>query len=89
MALSTDGLSWATQAASYHRVFDGDETDDGVITVKWVLTGLTVGSSYTYYFGALTTSSNGITLRWGDGGLSSAQYSPLIMKATTLPSSIS
>jgi hypothetical protein len=89
MALSTDGTSFTTQASSYHRVFDGDETDDGVITVKWVLTGLTSGDSYQYWFGALTTSSNGIILRWGDGGLSSAQYPPLILKATTLPSSIS
>lgn len=88
MALSTNGSSWTTITGTAVKVFDGDEADDGYKTFLWVLSGLTSGSSYTYYFGAKTLVSAGdIVLRFGDGG-SDDYYSPLIMKATTLPNTI-
>ena len=87
MSLSQNGVTYTRETGTYFRVFDGDETDDGVFITKWTLTGLTAGVSYQYWFGAYSTTTNGITLRWGDGG--SLGYPPLIMKATTLPSSIS
>jgi len=87
MSLSQNGVTYTRETGTYFRVFDGDETDDGVFITKWTLTGLTPGTSYQYWFGAYTTTTNGITLRWGDGG--SIGYPPLIMKATTLPSSTS
>lgn len=85
MSLSQNGTTYTREAGTYFRVFDGDETDDGLITVRWNLTGLTEGASYTYYFGGYSTTVNGIILRWGVGDPPVLGYPPLIMKAITMP----
>ena len=85
MSLSQNGTTYTREAGTYFRVFDGDETDDGLITVRWNLTGLTEGVSYTYYFGGYSTTINGIILRWGVGDPPALGYPPLIMKAITMP----
>ena len=89
MSLSQNGVTYTRENGTYFRVFDGDETDSGVLITRWTLTGLTAGTSYQYWFGGYTTTTNGITLRWGNGGGGLIGYPPLIMKATTLPSSTS
>jgi hypothetical protein len=87
MALSTNGITWSTISNTDVKVFDGDETDDGYRTFKWILTSLTPGTSYTYYFGADSNLSTGIDLLWGKTS-GSTGYPPLIMKATVLPNTI-
>jgi len=87
MALSTNGSTWTTISNTDVKVFDGDENDDGYRTFKWILTGLTSGTSYTYYFGAESNSSTGIDLNWGKAS-AAIGYPPLIMKATSLPNTI-
>ena len=88
LALSTNGVSWSTEAGTYLRIWDGDETDSNYIAAKWGITGLTPGSSYTYYFGATSASPSvpdGVTIYWGRSGQTSVQYPPITIKVTTLP----
>ena len=69
-----------------HYVAEGDETDHYQINHQWVITGLTAGSSYTYYFGAKAEQASRVTLHWG--GDATGEYAPFIMKATALPYTI-
>ena len=54
-----------------------------VINHKWVVGGLTAGTSYTWNLGAKGEQASRITLWWG--GTTSGRYPPFIMKATALP----
>ena len=88
LGLSTNGTTWSTEAGTYLRIWDGDETDTIYLTAKWKLSGLSNGQSYTYYFGATSASpdvANGVTIYWGRSGQTSAQYPPITIKVTTLP----
>jgi hypothetical protein len=52
---------------------------------KWVVSGLTAGNVYQYWFGAKTTNTSGTPqLQWG--GSSTGRFSDFIMKVTALPS---
>ena len=66
-----------------HYVAEGDETDHYQINHQWVITGLTAGTSYTYYLGAKAEQASRVTLYWG--GDATGEYAPFIMKATALP----
>ena len=66
-----------------HFIGEGDETDEMQINHRWVITGLTAGTSYTYYFGAKAEQASRVTLHWG--GDATGEYAPFIMKATALP----
>tara|TARA_R100000781_G_scaffold114395_2_gene85083 strand:- start:317 stop:934 length:618 start_codon:yes stop_codon:yes gene_type:complete len=66
-----------------HFIGEGDETDEMQINHRWVITGLTAGTSYTYYFGAKAEQASRVTLFWG--GDATGEYAPFIMKATALP----
>ena len=65
-----------------------DETDDKYLTGKFVVGGLTSGTSYTYWLGA----GGGATthLRWGGNTATNPDryYPPFVIKATALPASI-
>tara|TARA_R100000008_G_scaffold56472_1_gene34767 strand:- start:1792 stop:4002 length:2211 start_codon:yes stop_codon:yes gene_type:complete len=92
MALSTNGSSWST----YSDPLDGtsvyeskqiiclaDESDIQQHVVEWTLTGLTPGTSYSFYLGlAIYNVGDSATFRW------SGAYPPLIMKAIALPENI-
>ena len=52
---------------------------------KWVVTGLTAGTTYKYWLGAKVSSTTGTpTLKWGAN--TNNEFPPAIMKATALPS---
>ena len=69
-----------------HYVAEGDETDHYQINHRWVITGLTAGTSYTYWLGAKAEQASRVTLFWG--GDATGEYAPFIMKATALPTTI-
>jgi len=73
--------------AHEHRASLGDETDEIYLHHRWVITGLTAGTEYTYWLGADGQTSGVWVLRWGGTapGLSAGNYAPFIMKATALP----
>ena len=90
------GLSTANATSGYSGLEDYHE--EGIIdpnvrayvnTIQhtWTLTGLTAGTSYTYYVGFKTASTTGTPhIEWG--GTSSERYPDFIMKATALPATI-
>ena len=84
----SDNLTYnAVDVTHEHIVYTGDETDEEVVSNNWIITGLTEGATIRYYLGVKTTATNSAyVLRWG--GEASAEYPPLIMKATALPSTI-
>ena len=73
--------------AHEHRASLGDETDEIYLHHRWVITGLTAGTEYTYWLGADSQTPGVWVLRWGGTapGLSAGNYAPFIMKATALP----
>ena len=86
-ANNTDGYS---ALASYHEkevVDQGVRNGYAVAQLSWTLTGLTSGTSYTYYAGFKSSSTTGTPhIQWG--GNSSGGSPDFIMKAIALPSSI-
>ena len=64
-----------------------DETDHDTITVRFVVTGLTAGTSYTYYIGAKASSASAYIYHGADR--SDDKHSPpIIVKAVALPGTI-
>ena len=62
-----------------------DESDAQIIQNTWVISGLTAGDTYNYWFGLKSNSAVG-TDKLNYGGTGSGHYSPFIMKVTALPS---
>ena len=56
---------------------------DSMLRPHWVVTGLTAGTAYEWWFSAKTSAGTGGVLRWG--GNVTNKYPPFIMKATALP----
>ena len=63
--------------------FPPSSVGDSVLQPHWVVTGLTAGTAYEWWFAAKTTIGTGGVLRWG--GNATNKYPPFIMKATALP----
>ena len=84
--LSDNSTYSAIDVTHEHFIGEGDETDEMQINHQWVITGLTAGTSYTYYLGAKAEQASRVTLYWG--GDATGEYAPLIMKATALPTII-
>ena len=61
-------------------------TEDYQINHTWVVTGLTPGTTYKWWFGAKSQLGSGGVLRWG--GTITNEYAPFIMKATALPTAV-
>jgi len=59
---------------------------DSMLHNTWVVTGLTAGTAYEWWFAAKTKTGAGGALRWG--GTATNQYPPFIMKATALPTAV-
>ena len=83
LGLSDNATYNTVDVTHEHEVATGDETDEYEINHHWVITGLTSGTSYTYYLGAKSSHSFVWILRWG--GNITAEYAPFIMKVTALP----
>ena len=70
-----------------HTVYKGDETDEEMVSHYWVVTGLTAGTSYQWWFAATSVPSAGAyVLEWGGDDTDLRQ--PFIMKATALPTTV-
>ena len=69
-----------------HFIGEGDETDEMQLNHRWVITGLTAGTSYQYWLGAKAEQAGRVTLYWG--GDATGEYAPFIMKAIALPKTI-
>ena len=65
-----------------------DETDYNTISVSWGVTGLTAGTSYTYYIAGAETSSGTSYIRHGRFRTTGTHYPPIIVKAVALPATI-
>ena len=63
-----------------------DETDQQLVTCKWVVSGLTYGTTYNYWLGAKKSGGLASTLLWG--GTGAERYPDFIMKVTALPSAL-
>ena len=87
-ANSTSGYS---ALASYHEKNIGDNEGryaQNVSSVSWTLTGLTPGTSYTYYVGFKSSSTSGTPhISWG--GDATGKSPDIIIKAIALPVTIS
>ena len=82
----SDNATYNTIGASYeHLVHMADETDQNLVTWKVVVTGLTAGNTYNYWFGA---KGSGGTNKLAWGGTTSTRYTDFIMKVTALPTAV-
>ena len=81
----SDNATYNTIGATHEElVCLTDETDQQVIQNTWVISGLTAGDTYNYWFGLKANVSIAGTLNYG--GTGSGHYSPFIMKVIALPS---
>lgn len=65
-----------------------DETDINMTVVSWAVTGLTAGTSYTYYIAGAETISGTAFIKHGRFRSSGAHFPPIIVKAIALPATI-
>ena len=86
LGLSDNATYNALDVTHEHHVATVDETDEKEINHRWVITGLTAGTTYTYYLGAKCTHNSFHVLEWG--GDATSEYAPFIMKATALPTTM-
>jgi len=85
LGLST-ASSWNSLGSAYEKqVAEPDEDDNLNIVQRWYLTGLTAGTSYTYYIGTKHTGGSGF---WRYGGTNADLMPPIIIKATSLPNTV-
>ena len=81
----SDNATYNTIGAEHENIVNiTDETDQQIIQNTWVISGLTAGDTYNYWFG-LRSSHTGSILNYG--GTGTGHYSPFIMKITALPAS--
>ena len=84
--LSDNATYNAVDVTHEHHVLSVDETDEKEINHRWVISGLTPNTSYTYYLGAKSTHNSFHVLKWG--GDATTEYGPFIMKAIALPETV-
>ena len=68
------------------EVWETDDGDNVTVNHSWVLTGLTPGTSYTYYIG--TKAGTGSVQFWRYGGTNSNLYQDLIIRTISLPDTL-
>ena len=82
----SDNATYNSIGNTYEQLVGyADETDDFLITHKWTVS-VTAGTTYEYWLGAKTSSTN-LYLNWG--GTAATRYPDFIMKATALPAATS
>mgnify|MGYP003146450226 CR=1 FL=1 len=65
-----------------------DETDTNSIVISFAVTGLTAGTSYTYFIGSAETSAGTSAIYHGRHRSTGRHYPPIIVKAIALPGTI-
>ncbi len=65
-----------------------DETDYNTISVSWCVTGLTAGTSYTYYIAGDELAGSNSTISHGDSRGTGNHFPPITVKAIALPITI-
>ena len=86
----SDAASWNSLGTRYVKKVrvpstDGAGSSHEIITHSWYLTGLTAGTSYTYYVG---TGGRTASHTWKWGGTDEAEYPDLFIRAVSLPNTI-
>ena len=61
-----------------------DETDHNMHTIKFAVTGLTAGTSHTYYLAGLASGA-GVYIKHGRNRSGGTHFPPIILKAIALP----
>ena len=84
LGLSDNATYNAIDVTHEHKVYD--YTGDHTLNHQWVITGLTAGTSYTYFLGAKSDQAGRQVLHWG--GDATGKCSPFIMKSIALPATI-
>ena len=86
-ALSDDAsFSEIDETQTYDAgVYKMDETDVNFINIKWAVTGLTNGTTYTYYIAADETSGSTSQIAHGRFRTTGTHYPPIIVKAVAIP----
>jgi hypothetical protein len=80
----SDNSTYNSIGSSYETQHSlDDETDFGVRQHVWVVSGLTAGSTYTYWLGAKVNSGSTSYVKWG--GSAANRNADFIMKVTALP----
>ena len=82
----SDNATYNTLDVTHEHEVSTSGTNEFQINHYWTITGLTAGTSYTYYIGAKCSHNSALVLRWG--GDATAEYGPFIIKATALPATI-
>jgi hypothetical protein len=84
----SDNSTYNTLGAQYERhTYQASTGDNAIIEYSWLVTGLTAGTSYTYYVGS-KYSGGGPAPAWYWGGTSADEYPPILIKALTVPNTI-
>ena len=84
----SDNSTYNTLGAQYERhTYQASTGDNAIIEYSWLVTGLTAGTSYTYYIGS-KYSGGGPAPLWYWGGTSADEYPPILIKALTVPDTI-
>ena len=68
--------------------YKSDETDYDTLNIKWAVTGLTAGTSYTYYVAGDELSGSTSTIYQGRFRTSGLHAPPILVKAVALPATI-
>ena len=83
----SDNATYNTIGAEHEELVNmTDETDQQIIQNTWVISGLTAGDTYNYWFGLKANAAGSGALNYG--GTGSGHYSPFIMKVTALPTAV-
>jgi hypothetical protein len=83
LALS-DASSYNSIGAAYERfIYRADTEDEITLNVRWMVSGLTAGTSYTYYIAARSNAASNYTIRWG--GTDADTYPYMLITAISVP----
>jgi len=87
----SDSATYNSAGAQYEKKVrvpsnDAASATAEIINHSWYISGLTAGTSYTYYVG--TAARNASTHTWKYGGTDSTEYPDLFIRALSLPNTV-
>ena len=82
----SDNSTYNSLGSQYEKqIFEPDEDDNIMLPCSWYLTGLTPGTTYTYYVGTKGTATGHY---WYYGGTNTGENPPIIIRAVSLPNTV-